>query len=126
VLGSPTLDPRYRPWPKAVVRWLRDNRREPGSLARTQRPEWRRAGSARLFRLARSMLADDLEASLSRVRCPVVVVRAERDPISTPAWARRLAVGEDRRLVEIPGLAHAFPYQAPAVFADVLSGTEPS
>jgi pimeloyl-ACP methyl ester carboxylesterase len=126
VLGSPTVDPRYRSWPKAVLRWLRDGRLEPSSLTKTQRPEWRRAGPARLLRLARSMLADDLEASLSGVRCPVVVVRAERDPISTPAWAQRLAQGEDRRLVEIRGLAHAFPYQAPATFADVLSGTEPS
>jgi pimeloyl-ACP methyl ester carboxylesterase len=126
VLGSPTLDPRYRSWPKAVLRWLRDSRREPSSLAKTQQPEWLRAGPARLFRLTRSMLADDLEASLSRVTCPVVVVRAERDPISTPAWAQRLASGDDRRLVEIPGVAHAFPYQVPAVFADVLSGMEPS
>jgi hypothetical protein len=27
---------------------------------------------------------------------------------------------------DLEGLAHAFPYQAPAAFADVLSGTEPS
>ncbi|MBP2326634.1 pimeloyl-ACP methyl ester carboxylesterase [Kibdelosporangium banguiense] len=126
VLGSPTVDPRYRSWPKALLRWVRDGRLEPKSLTRTQQPEWRRAGAARLFRLTRSMLADDLETSLSHVTCPVVVARAEHDPISTPEWAQRLAQGEDRNLVKIPGLAHAFPYQAPGAFADVLSGTEPS
>ena len=44
VLGSPTVDPRYRSWPKAVLRWRRDRRLEPRSLVRTQWPEWRRAG----------------------------------------------------------------------------------
>jgi pimeloyl-ACP methyl ester carboxylesterase len=126
VLGSPTVDPRYRSWAKAVPRWLRDGRLEPGSLSRTQRPEWRRAGPLRLLHLTRSMLADDLEETLNRVRCPVTVIRAERDPICTPGWARRLARDADRDHVELPGLAHAFPYEAPTAFATVLKEPEPS
>jgi pimeloyl-ACP methyl ester carboxylesterase len=122
MLGSPTVDPRYRSWPKAVRRWMRDGRLEPKSLTRTQRPEWRRAGPLRLLHLAKSMLADDLEETLGRVSCPVTVIRAQHDPICTPEWARQLA-GDH---VEVPGLAHAFPYAAPTAFADVLKETEPS
>jgi pimeloyl-ACP methyl ester carboxylesterase len=125
VLGSPTVDPRYRSWPKAVLRWRRDGRLEPGSLSRTQRPEWRRAGPARLLRLANSMLADNLETTLKRVTCPVVVIRGERDPICTVDWARRLAQRPGSDFVELPGLPHAFPYQAPTAFTDVLTETGP-
>src|SRR2546423_9338224 len=48
LLGSPTVDPRYRAWPKALLQWRRDGRLEPRSLVRTQWPEWRRAGPFRL------------------------------------------------------------------------------
>ncbi|MFC0111263.1 alpha/beta fold hydrolase [Kibdelosporangium aridum] len=121
VLGSPTVDPRYRTWPKALGRWLRDGRREPSSLTKTQRPEWRRAGPGRLLRLAHSMLADDIETTLRRVTCPVSVIRGDRDPISTAEWARGLG-----HYVELPGLAHAFPYEAPSSFAEVLLESEQS
>jgi pimeloyl-ACP methyl ester carboxylesterase len=120
VLGSPTLDPQYRSWPKALLQWRRDGRLEPRSLVRTQRPEWRRAGPFRLLRLARSMLADDLETTLSQVSCPVTIIRGERDPLCTSEWAHRLAQGGS--LVEVPGLPHAFPYQAPEVWIDALRG----
>jgi pimeloyl-ACP methyl ester carboxylesterase len=120
LLGSPTVDPQYRPWPKAFVQWRRDGRLEPRSLVRTQVPEWRRAGPLRLLGLARSLFADDLETSVRRVACPVTVIRAERDPLCTKEWARRLAGSGE--LVEVPDLPHAFPYQAPSVWVDVLQG----
>ncbi|MCE7010846.1 alpha/beta hydrolase [Kibdelosporangium philippinense] len=122
VLGSPTIDPKYLPWPKAVLQWRRDGQLEPKSLVRTQVPEWRRAGPLRLLRLALSVFADDLEASVRRVTCPVTVVRGERDPLCTREWARRLSSD----VVELPGLPHAFPYQAPSVWVDVMQGRTPS
>jgi pimeloyl-ACP methyl ester carboxylesterase len=118
VLASPTLDPHYRSWFKAVPRWQQDGRREPKSLVRTQLPEWRRAGALSLLTLVRSVLNDDIENTLRRVTCPVLVIRGERDPLCTPEWVRQLARGHD--LVELPGLPHAFPYQAPTAFADAL------
>jgi pimeloyl-ACP methyl ester carboxylesterase len=66
------------------------------------------------------MLADDLETTLRRVTCPVTVIRGERDPLCTEAWARRLATGSDRDFVEVYGMPHAFPYQAPTAFLDAL------
>lgn len=78
VLGSPTIDPKFRSWPKALVRWRRDGRLEPESLGRSQVPEWRRAGAWRLLHLVRSMLADNLDRTLARVTCPVMVVRGGR------------------------------------------------
>jgi pimeloyl-ACP methyl ester carboxylesterase len=120
VLGSPTLDPRYRSWPVALARWVLDGTREPAGLTGTQRPEWRRAGARRLITLLRSMKADDLERTLAWVRCPVLVLRGARDPLCTPEWARQLSTGDDRALIELPGLPHAFPYAAPEALADAL------
>jgi pimeloyl-ACP methyl ester carboxylesterase len=116
LLGSPTIDPRYRSWPKALARWRRDGQLEPRSLTRSQVPEWRRAGPFRLLHLFRSMLADNLDRTLARVTCPVTVVRGARDPLCTSAWARRL--GDE--YLEVDGLPHAFPYQAPEVWVDSL------
>ena len=121
VLGSPTVDPRYRAWPRAFARWVLDGTREPGSLTRTQRPEWRRAGPSRLLRLLRSMRADRLEETLAAVRCPVLVVRGGRDPLCTTEWAAELATGPDRTLMELAGLAHAFPYPAPDSWVNALN-----
>ncbi|MEV4313590.1 alpha/beta hydrolase [Actinocrispum sp. NPDC049592] len=117
VLGSPTVDPRYRSWPRAVIRWRRDGRLEPASLVRTQRPEWRRAGVLRLMRLARSMMTNDLETTLAQVSCPVTVLRGDQDPLCTRQWARDLA--DD--FVEVPG-PHAFPYETPDVWVKGVRG----
>lgn len=117
LLGSPTVDPRYRSWPKALLRWRRDGQLEPQSLTQTQLPEWRRAGPVRLLRLFRSMLADDLEDTLRHVTCPVTVIRGERDPLCTREWAR--ALGDE--FVEVAGLPHAFPYQKPSVWVDSMA-----
>ncbi|MBV9846705.1 MAG: alpha/beta hydrolase [Kutzneria sp.] len=113
VLGSPTLDPRYRTWPRTLGRWLIDGTREPRSLSSTQLPEWRRAGPRRLLQLFRSMKTDDLEQTLGAVRCPVLVIRGARDPLCSAEWAIGLVAGPDRDLVELPGLPHAFPYRVP-------------
>ncbi|MFC0438320.1 alpha/beta fold hydrolase [Kutzneria buriramensis] len=118
VLGSPTIDPAYRSVPRVVARWLIDSTREPSSLGRQEFPEWRRAGLRRIWVLLRSMLRHPLEDLLAGVTCPVTVVRGERDPMCTPAWAASL--GDE--LVTVPGLPHAFPYQVPDAFARLALG----
>jgi pimeloyl-ACP methyl ester carboxylesterase len=66
------------------------------------------------------MLTDDIEATVARVACPVLVIRGERDPLCSPEWARHLADGPERGLIELPDVPHAFPYQAPQAFVDAL------
>jgi pimeloyl-ACP methyl ester carboxylesterase len=118
VLGSPTIDPAYRSVPRVVARWLIDGTREPSSLGRQEFPEWRQAGLRRIRVLLRSMLRHPLEDLVTGVTCPVTVVRGERDPMCTPAWAASLGDA----LVTVPGLPHAFPYQVPDVFAHIALG----
>lgn len=119
VLASPTLDPRYRRrLGRLLARWWKDGRREPKSLVRQQRPEWRRPGFRRIATLLRSMRKRHLEDVLPRVPCPVTVVRASEDPLCTQEWAAGLAAAG--RLVTVPGLPHAFPYQDPAAVARLI------
>jgi len=118
VLGSPTIDPRYRSVPKVVARWLIDGRREPSSLGREQFPEWRRAGVRRIATLLRSMLRHPLEDLLAGVTCPLVTVRGGRDPLCTSEWV----AGLGGVAVTLPGLPHAFPYLDPEAFANIALG----
>ncbi|MEV6611779.1 alpha/beta hydrolase [Kutzneria sp. NPDC051319] len=121
ILGSPTVDPAYRSVPKVVARWLVDGAREPGSLGRQEFPEWRQAGFRRIWVLLRSMLRHPLEDMVAEVRCPVVVVRGERDPLCTPAWVAEL--GRGGKVLTLSGLPHAFPYLDPEGFARIVLGS---
>ncbi|GAA3440508.1 alpha/beta fold hydrolase [Kutzneria kofuensis] len=116
VLGSPTVDPAYRTVPRVMARWMIDGTREPASLGRQEFPEWGKAGLRRIWVLLRSMLRCPLEEMLDGVRCPVVVVRGERDPICTPGWVAGLG-GE---VITLPGMPHAFPYMDPEGFAKIV------
>ena len=61
------------------------------------------------------MMSYDLEARLSRVVDPVVVVRGSRDPVATRSWCRRLAaVAPNGRFAEVPGKPHIIQHGAAA------------
>ncbi|MFD8493797.1 alpha/beta fold hydrolase [Amycolatopsis sp. NPDC059657] len=113
VLGSPTVDPAYRGLGRMLTRWLKDGRHEPSAMAKVQAGEWLRAGPRRIIALLRSMPKHHLEDT--KIPRPVTVVRGARDPLCTDEWSAKLG-----KLITLPGLPHAFPYQAPAAFASVI------
>lgn len=91
VLIGPTTDPRARSWPALAVRWLRTAIREPISLAPALARSYRAVG---LHNMARAMAAarrHDLEATLDRTSCPVLVLRGRKDHIVPPTWRDRLS-----------------------------------
>jgi len=53
------------------------------------------------------------------VRVPVTIVNGARDPVSPPAWGKRLArlVGSTAQFVVVPGAAHAVPFSHPEALA---------
>ena len=111
MLISPTVDPQARSGPRMFGRWLAGGRLEPPGLLFEQAPDWRRAGAARLIRVVRSALAVHVEDLLPAVAASVTVVHAERDVITSHAYAARLAAGHDHaRLVVVPGATHSWPY----------------
>ena len=93
--------------------------------------EYRRAGFARVAGTFKEMLRDRMEDRLPKIAAPVLVVRGERDPIVSQAWAKRVAALAPRgHLVVMPGAAHTINrYQADALARTVepfLLGRQPS
>lgn len=120
VLISPTVDPAARSAPRLVGRWLAGGRVEPMSLLPQQLPDWRRAGPARIATVVRSARRIAIERLLPGLSCPVTVVHAERDVITSHAYATYLAAAADGDLVIVPGATHSWPHDDPARFAALI------
>ena len=120
VLISPTVDPAARSAPRLVGRWLAGGRVEPVSLLRQQLPDWGGAGPARIATVVRSARRIAIERLLPGLSCPVTVVHAERDVITSHAYATYLAAAVDGDLVIVPGATHSWPHDDPARFAALI------
>lgn len=120
VLVSPTVDPRVRRARALFTAWLAGGRREPARLIMEQAPDWAAAGPRRVVQVVRSALRLPLEQALREVTVPVVIVHAERDALTSHAWAAQLAAEFGARLVLVPGATHSWPYGDTARFADVV------
>ena len=96
-----------------------------------QHPSWITPGELTAFvdeqrHLVRE--APGIEARLGEVRCPSIVLQGSIDLIVAPAAGRDLAERLDAELVELDGLGHLLPRDAPEVIADAirrLVGTAP-
>ncbi len=121
VLIGPTVDPAYRGWARHAARLLVGATREERGLMTVVLRDYVRMGPRRMLETAAEALADRPEQRLPRVDVPVLVVRGERDALTTPAWARRCAtLAPHGRLVEIEGAAHAAHVSHPRVVAELV------
>ena len=108
ILIGPTVDPAYRGWVRHAIRLLVGATRERSGLFPIVLEDYVRMGPRRIFATARAALADVPEQRLPAIEAPVLVVRGERDAVTTPGWARRCAALAPRGVfVEIAGAAHA-------------------
>jgi pimeloyl-ACP methyl ester carboxylesterase len=108
ILIGPTVDPVYRGWLRHAMRLLVGATRERNGLLPIVIEDYLRMGPRRIFATARAALEDRPEQRLPRIEAPVLVVRGERDALTTPGWARRCAELAPRgKYVEIAGTAHA-------------------
>ena len=91
------------------------------SLLPHQLQDWRRAGPARIATVVRSARKVAIEQVLADVSCPVTVVHAERDVITSHAYAAQLAAAADGELVVVPDATHSWPYDDPTRFAALVA-----
>jgi 2-hydroxy-6-oxonona-2,4-dienedioate hydrolase len=131
ILVGPTVDPRWRTFPRQLPRWCLEALREPASLFPILAFDYLRCGPGRFVRTGRHALAHPMEERLPLVQAPALVVRGERDAFVSPEWARRVAALLPRgRLSVLPGVAHAAHYAAPdrtaALIASFLHEVGPS
>jgi pimeloyl-ACP methyl ester carboxylesterase len=121
LLVGPTVDPERRTVARFVAGWARAGTREDSSLFPRQVPDWREAGVRRLAGVVRSALSVRLEKVLADVACPVTVVHAERDVVTSHGYAAGLATVFGQQLVIIPGATHSWPYADGPGFADLVA-----
>lgn len=79
------------------------------------------AGLPRAAGTLRSAVAGHpIEQALPHTGAPTLVIRADRDPLSSLEWAGQLArLAPDGRLARLPGVSHDAFYQAPDAVAEV-------
>jgi pimeloyl-ACP methyl ester carboxylesterase len=127
VLCGPTTDPRMRPFRVLAWRWLRTALAEPWWQVPLVLRQWLHTGPRAMSALWRTASPDRIDARLSGIPVPVVVVRGTRDALCPADWAGQVAAAAPRgRLVELPGGAHmtvqTHPGQVAAVVRSLLSG----
>jgi 2-hydroxy-6-oxonona-2,4-dienedioate hydrolase len=120
ILQGPTAPPEERTWFRQTVRWRQNQPFNPPSMAPVTWSDYRKCGWRRLFVTFHYSLRDRVEAKLSAVACPTLVVRGTRDPICRAEWAEFVADRLPRgRLALIPDVAHTLCYTAPGELAEV-------
>ena len=93
--------------------------------------EYPLAGFPRAASMIRCAVLERLESALPSIRAPTLLLRGERDRLSTSAWAGQLAaLPRDARLIVLPGLGHDVFYSQPETVAAAatpfLLGARPS
>lgn len=110
ILLAPTIHKNERSLPMQAWRLLQDSVREPVKLNYLIIRDYWRMGPVRYFKTTRSMIDDEIEKQIVRVRLPVLIVNGTNDPIVPNEWAGLLArVAPDGKKIDIKG-PHNFQY----------------
>lgn len=112
VLIGPTADPQTRPLPELFKRFLIGSIYERPSLSWVIMKDYGTMAQ-RLAPELKFMREDRIETKLPQLTVPTMLVRGEKDMISSQRWLDELArlIGTDRITV-IPGMGHAVNYSA--------------
>src|SRR5256885_1962266 len=89
-------------------------------LNEAHRPAWKRAGPGRILHLISVHLRERIEEILPRITSPTLVIRGERDRMSTRRWAAGLAgLPSNGAYLELPG-PHTFLWHDPAAWSEPI------
>lgn len=123
VLASPTVDPSSRPLPKLILRWRRNEHREPPNVGQTTKRDYQEVSHLHAYYTLVQMVRDHIEERLPYVRVPTLVVRGDGDPIISQAWVEQMVrLLPNRRLAIVPGGFHAMTLDAPERLAEAIRG----
>lgn len=122
VLISPTVDPAYRSWRRQALTLALDSLREPAGLWPIICGDYIAMGPRRLVATAALAIRDRPESKLPEIEMPVLVLRGERDTITTRAWAERCArLAQHGRFQPIAKAAHTAHFSHPDRVAQLIS-----
>jgi 2-hydroxy-6-oxonona-2,4-dienedioate hydrolase len=114
ILVSPTMDPDIS-WLTFLLRGLYDLAYEPDVIVRLMAYGSIHATPWRILRTLQHALDDQCETIYPAIQAPALVVRGERDPVSSQRWAERVArMSPQRRPLRLlPGRTHSVNVNAP-------------
>jgi 2-hydroxy-6-oxonona-2,4-dienedioate hydrolase len=121
ILVSPTMDPDIS-WPTFLLRGLCDLAYEPDVIVRLMAYGSVHATPWRILRTLQHALDDQCETIYPAIQAPTLVVRGERDPVSSQRWAERVASMSPQRrpLRLLPGRTHSVNVNAPRALLGAL------
>ncbi|WP_426186391.1 alpha/beta fold hydrolase [Microbacterium sp. TWP3-1-2b2] len=122
VLAGPTVNSATRSIREQATYLLRDLMGErPEVLLRGAREYLR--GGPHLIRKIRATVVHEPEKAYARVKCPVLVLRGERDPLAPVSWCRKIVdlVPGPATLREIPDHGHGTLISDAKVAADMIT-----
>lgn len=123
VLGGPTVDRKGRNWVVQFYRLALDFFREKPALMWIILRDYLVCGPPRVIVTAAYALADSLEDWALLIKCPVLVVRGQFDPIAPQRWVEEVAaLLPAGRWAVIPKAAHAINYSAPDQLVCLIQG----
>ncbi len=121
--GGPTVDNQGRDWISQAFRLALDFFREPPGLMWIIFQDYLICGPPRVIATAAYALSDALEDWVKLIKCPVLVVRGQHDPIAPPRWVKQItALLPEGRWAVIPKAGHAINYSAPDQLAQLING----
>lgn len=122
VMLSPTLEPSARTPARAIGQLLLDATREPLAVVGIAVTDYLvRCGLPYLLRQMPHMIADRPEDRVPEHRARTLVINGDRDPIASPAWARRLAGSHPHgEFHEVRG-PHVIMHTQPAMIAQHIT-----
>jgi pimeloyl-ACP methyl ester carboxylesterase len=110
VLVGPTTDPRASTWPRLAARWLATARHERVGQVPPLVRQYRRTTLRTMARGMDAARRDRIGKAMSRLPCPVLLVRGRHDRIAPADWLTSLAgTGAETRAVTLPAGAHMVP-----------------
>lgn len=121
VLVSCTPDPSApHAWQNAL-RLARDGLIEPFEVITQAAGDYLKATLWMEWHTLKKALRSDTEDTARRIPVPTLVVRGERDPVITQAWAERLTeLIPDAQLRIVEGGTHGVPGQAPDRLGEII------
>lgn len=119
VLIAPTVDAQHRTMSAQIWRFVLDLWGESPVVLLRGGWEYMHAGIHRILSTLRSMLRDDITASVAQISAPVLVLRGEYDQVCPRDWCQQVAkTATNNTYAEIPGRGHS------AMVQDGLDATE--
>ncbi len=121
-LISPTVDPHYRSWSRQSGTLLVDWCREPPALWPIIVRDYWTMEPRRVVATARFALDDRPEEKLPELKSRVLVLRGDRDALTTRAWSERCAsLAPNGSFEPVVGAAHAAHFSHPQRVAELIN-----